>query len=79
MLGLALRRCWNFATERFIRVQDVQDVLQLPIVAHVPFVMLDADHRRRRRLRLIAGVAVLLLAVAGAYGFWALQLWKFVV
>jgi hypothetical protein len=53
--------------------------LQLPIIAHLPFVMLDADHRHRRRIQMIAGVGVLLIAVAGAYGFWALELWKFVV
>ena len=79
MLGVALAALLEFRDRTFHSIQDVQDVLQLPIIAHVPFVMLDADHRRRRRARMIAGMAVLLLAVTGAYGFFALQLWKFVV
>ena len=79
LLGLAVSALLELRDRTFHSVQDVQDVLQLPIIAHVPFVMLDVDHRRRQRLRMMAGVAVLLVAVAGAYGFWALQLWKFVV
>jgi polysaccharide chain length determinant protein (PEP-CTERM system associated) len=79
LLGLAVSALLELRDRTFHSVQDVEDVLQLPIIAHLPFVMIDADHRRRRRLRMMAGVAVLVVAVAGAYGFWTLQLWKFVV
>ena len=79
LLGFAVAALLEFRDRTFYSVQDVQEVLQLPIIAHLPFVMIDADRRRRRRVQMMAGVAVLLVAVAGAYGFWTLQLWKFVV
>ena len=79
ILGLAVAALLEFRDRTFYSVQDVQEVLQLPIVAHLPLVMIDADRRRRRRVQMMAGVAVLLVAVAGAYGFWVLRLWKFVV
>jgi polysaccharide chain length determinant protein (PEP-CTERM system associated) len=79
VLGVALAALLEFRDRTFRSVQDIQAVLQLPIVAHVPFVMLDADRRHRRRLRLMSALAVLLVSVVGAYGFWALQLWKFIV
>jgi polysaccharide chain length determinant protein (PEP-CTERM system associated) len=79
MLGIAIAALLEFRDRTFHSLQDVQEVLQLPIVAHVPFVMLDGDRGRRRRLRLISAVGVVSFAAAGAYGFWVLQLWKFVV
>jgi polysaccharide chain length determinant protein (PEP-CTERM system associated) len=79
LLGLAVAALLEFRDRTFSSAQDVQEVLQLPIVAHLPFVMIDADRRRRRRVQMIAGLAVLFVAVVGAYGFWALRLWKFVV
>ena len=79
VLGVAFGALLEFRDRTFHSLQDVQEVLQLPIVAQVPFVMLDGDRSRRRRLRLISAVAVVLLATAGAFGFWTLQLWKFVV
>jgi polysaccharide chain length determinant protein (PEP-CTERM system associated) len=79
MLGVALAALLEFRDRTFHSAQDIQDVLQLPIIAHVPLVLLEGDRVRQRRLRLTAGVTVLLFVTAGAYGFWALQLWKFVV
>jgi uncharacterized protein involved in exopolysaccharide biosynthesis len=79
LLGVALAAFLEFRDRTFRTLQDVHEVLQLPIVAQVPFVMLDLDRAHQRRMRLMTSAAVMLVAVAGGYGFWALELWKFVV
>jgi polysaccharide chain length determinant protein (PEP-CTERM system associated) len=78
MLGVVLAALLEFRDSTFRTAQDVHEVLQLPIVARVPYVMLDLDRWRQRRVRIATSLAVVMIAVAGAYGFWALQLWKFV-
>jgi polysaccharide chain length determinant protein (PEP-CTERM system associated) len=79
MLGLAVAALLEYRDRTFHSLQDVQEVLQLPIVAHVPFVMVEGDRVRLRRIRIMSAVGVFVVAAAGVYGFWALQLWKFVV
>ena len=79
ILGLAVAALVEFRDRTFRSSQDVQEVLQLPIVAHVPFVMVEGDRVRLRRVRIMSAVGVCVAAAAGAYGFWTLQLWKFVV
>jgi polysaccharide chain length determinant protein (PEP-CTERM system associated) len=79
MLGVGLAALLEFRDRTFHTAQDLLEVLQLPIVAHVPLVMLDADLRRRRLLRRLTVVSVFVIGAVGAYGFWALRLWKFVV
>ena len=79
MLGVGLAVLLEFRDRTFRSAQDIHDVLQLPLMAHVPLVMVDADRRRLWRLRVFAAVAVVAVACVGAYGVWALQLWKFVV
>lgn len=79
MLGVGLAVLLEFRDRTFRSAQDIHDVLQLPLMAHVPLVMVDADRRRLWRLRAFAAAAVVAVAGAGAYGVWALQLWKFVV
>jgi polysaccharide chain length determinant protein (PEP-CTERM system associated) len=79
LLGVALAAFLEFRDRTFRTMQDVHEVLQLPIVAHVPNVLLESERRRQRRARLMASFAVLALAIAGGYGFWTLELWKYVV
>lgn len=78
-LGVLLAALLEFRDRTFRSAKDIQDVLQLPLIARVPFVMLAADRGRRRRFRIMAAASVLLLSVVGVYGFWVLRLWKFVV
>ena len=78
LLGLAVAALLEFRDRTFRSLQDVREVLQLPIVAHVPFVMVEGDRVRLRRIRMMSAVGVFVAAVAGVYGFWALELWKFV-
>src|SRR5204862_7879742 len=78
-LGFVLAALLEFRDRTFRSAKDIQDVLQLPLVARVPFVMLAADGSRRRRFRIMAAATVLLLSVVGVCVLWVLQLWKFVV
>jgi hypothetical protein len=56
---------------------DVADVFHLPVIAMVPQVLSDVERRRKRlQLRLLSTAAVV-VAVAGGYGFWVMQLWKY--
>ena len=59
--------------------RDIIDVVALPVLAAVPYVVTESDVRRARRHRLLTMVAVtVLIAVAGS-GAWALRLWKFLI
>jgi polysaccharide chain length determinant protein (PEP-CTERM system associated) len=77
-LGLAIAALLELRDRTFHTLQDVQEVLQLPIIAQVPYVMLDADRHRERRLRLAMSSAAALVVAAAGYGVWALELWKYV-
>jgi capsular polysaccharide biosynthesis protein len=77
-LGLALAALVEFRDTTFRSAGDVLDVLQLPLLASVPYVMIEPDRRRLRRLRRLNSTAIALTAAAGGYGIWALSLWKYV-
>jgi hypothetical protein len=66
----------EFRDATFRTSDDVLDVLQLPVFAMVPYVITEPDRRRVRRRRLLTSAAAAMLAVAGGYGIWALELWK---
>jgi polysaccharide chain length determinant protein (PEP-CTERM system associated) len=81
-LGLALGVC--FVAFLFIRdtsfhtEADVLEVLALPVLATVPFVVDKAEVIRRRRLRLIVGSVVAVVSVSAGCVAWVMQLWKYV-
>jgi len=58
---------------------DVLEVLALPVLAQVPFVVDQAEGKRRRRQRLVVAIAVGVAGVSGACVAWLMQLWKYVV
>ena len=78
-LGLLLGALLEFRDATFRLASDVVEVLKLPVVGMVPYVKTEADRRAQRRRWVLAGMAVTLVVVAGAYGAWALELWKHVV
>ena len=77
-LGLALAALLEIRDTTFRSGDDVLDVLQLPLLASVPYVMIDQDRRRAQRQRRLSSAAVVLIAAAGGYGIWALSLWRYV-
>ena len=78
-IGLALAALMELRDQTFRSSHDVHELLQLPIVAHVPYVWLDSERRRQRRMRLIASATVVVIGAMGAFAFWTLQLWRYVV
>ena len=78
-IGLALAALLEFRDRTFRGTSDVIDVLKLPVIALVPHVVSTEERRRQRIRALLTSAAAALVTVAGAYGFWTLQLWKFVV
>ena len=74
LVGLAYVRDSTMRSEA-----DVLGVIDLPVLALLPFVATAADLERRKRRRWFESAgAVSLVVVTGAL-FWTLQLWKFVV
>jgi polysaccharide chain length determinant protein (PEP-CTERM system associated) len=78
-IGLALAGLLELRDRTFRQAADVIDVLKLPVIALVPHVVSNEERRRSRIRMLLTSSAAAVLALAGAYGFWTMQLWKFVV
>jgi polysaccharide chain length determinant protein (PEP-CTERM system associated) len=76
--GLALAGLLEFRDTTFRSGDDVLDVVQLPVIALVPYLITDPDRRRVRRRRQLTSAVAAMLVVAGGYGIWALELWKHV-
>jgi uncharacterized protein involved in exopolysaccharide biosynthesis len=76
VIGIALGALLEYRDTSFRTGQDVLEVLKLPVVALVPYVMTAPDRQRTRRRLLFTSIAAAVFAVAGGYGIWALQLWK---
>jgi polysaccharide chain length determinant protein (PEP-CTERM system associated) len=57
---------------------DVLDVVRLPVLAIVPFVMDKAEERRRKRFRTVVAGAAAATTVASGYVAYAMELWKYV-
>jgi polysaccharide chain length determinant protein (PEP-CTERM system associated) len=79
LIGLALCALLELRDTSFRTESDILEVLSLPVVALVPIVETRAEERVRLKRRRLASAAVGLVAVAGGYVFWVLQLWKHVV
>jgi hypothetical protein len=76
VIGIALGALLEYRDTSFRTGQDVVEVLKLPVVALVPYVMTAPDRQRTRRRLLLASITATVFAAAGGYGFWVLQLWK---
>jgi polysaccharide chain length determinant protein (PEP-CTERM system associated) len=78
-IGLLLAGLLELRDRTFRQVDDVIDVLKLPVVALVPQVTSDAEKNRMKARKLAAACAGMALVVAGAYGAWVMKLWNYVV
>jgi len=78
-LGLGLAALLELRDRTFRQAADIVEVLKLPVIALVPRVV-SAEEKRRTRIRtLLASGAGTVVALVAAYGFWTMQLWKFLV
>jgi polysaccharide chain length determinant protein (PEP-CTERM system associated) len=78
LLGLLIVGLMELRDGSLKSVQDVAQVLKLPVIAVVPSVLLAEDRRLIRRRRLMLSVAALVLTVASGYTVWVLRLWQFI-
>jgi hypothetical protein len=78
-LGILIAAFLEFRDTTFRSSDDVAQVFKLPVIAMVPYVMIEADRTAARRRRLLTSAVVALLVVGAAAGFWSLQLWRHVV
>jgi len=78
-LGLAIAALLEFRDQTFRQSVDIREVLRLPVVALVPRVISPEDQRRMKLRSLLISATAAVVVLASAYGFWAMQLWKFVV
>jgi hypothetical protein len=76
VLGLVLAVLVELRDATYRTASDVQQVLDLPVLALVPFVASEIDHRRTRRRRMLVSAVVILFTIAGGYGIWTLKLWR---
>ena len=78
VLGLLLVAFLELRDSTFKTESEVEQILQLPVIALIPALNTSADQARERRRRLALASVAMVGAVAGGYVVWALQLWKFV-
>jgi capsular polysaccharide biosynthesis protein len=76
LFGAALAALFEFLDTSFRSAGDIGDVLQLPVLAQVPFVPSDEDRLRDRRRTLVTAALATVVVVAASYGFWSLRLWE---
>jgi uncharacterized protein involved in exopolysaccharide biosynthesis len=79
LLGILLAAFLEFRDTTYRNGDEIFEVLKLPVVALVPYVVTATDKALARRRRLAASAAVAVLVTAGAVGIWSLQLWKYIV
>jgi hypothetical protein len=58
---------------------DVHQVLALPVIAVVPYVLTSHVERQQQRKRFLLTTAATVTVVCAAYVFWTLELWKIAV
>jgi hypothetical protein len=75
-LGLALAVVLEYRDTSLKTDDDVLTALTMPVLAMIPMMMTRADVRRRHRLRLAAGFAAVVLAVAVAAAATWYLVWK---
>ena len=78
-LGVLIGALLELRDRTFHSAEDVVEVLNLPVIGQLPYVPIDEDVSRAHRSRLIASAAVVATVAVGGVGFWALELWKYVV
>jgi hypothetical protein len=78
-LGLLLAGLLEFRDRTFRQVDDIVEVLKLPVVALVPQVSSKLEKRRATLRKMAAACAGVAMLAAGAYGAWVMKLWNFVV
>jgi polysaccharide chain length determinant protein (PEP-CTERM system associated) len=79
LLGLGIAALLELRDRSFRTEVDIVDVLSLPVLAIVPYVLTNQDRARevrRQRMATISGV----LALGGvAYVVWSMSLWNFLI
>jgi polysaccharide chain length determinant protein (PEP-CTERM system associated) len=78
-IGLLLAGLLELRDRTFRKAGDITEVLQLPVIALVPRVISPEERRRARVRGVLVSATAMVVALVGAYGFWTMQLWKFVV
>jgi polysaccharide chain length determinant protein (PEP-CTERM system associated) len=79
VIGLLLAVLLELRDTTFQTDRDVIDIVGLPVLASVPFVVTVSDRVHESRQRwLMAAVAATLIAAAGSFA-WALQLWRYLI
>lgn len=76
LLGIGLAFFLEFRDASFRSDTEVMEVLELPVLASVPYIESEDDRRRKRRRTLWASAAGATGAVAMIYTTWTLELWK---
>ena len=77
-LGLLFVALLELRDGSFKTEKEIEQVLELPVIALVPEVVTDADRSTRRTRRLLLASAAVGMVCAGGYVFWAMRLWTFV-
>jgi polysaccharide biosynthesis transport protein len=78
-LGLGIAALLEFRDSSYRTDAEVVDILSLPVLASVPYVVTDRERRHQTR-RAVAFSAVGLAGLAGAgYVVWAMKLWQSVI
>jgi uncharacterized protein involved in exopolysaccharide biosynthesis len=73
LIGLGLIGLLEYRDVSFKTEADVVRVLQLPVLALVPMMSSEREHRARRRRKLLVGVAAMVIVVSSVA---AVVLWK---
>ena len=79
LVGISIAALLELRDESFRTDKDVVEVLGLPVLASAPYIESAGDRAQRRRRRLQASVAGLLLVVGAGYLVWTLKLWNSLV
>jgi len=78
VLGVLFAALLEWLDTTFHSAQEVIDVLKIPVIARVPYLPNDSDRQAQQRTRMFASAAASVTVILGGYGFWAMQLWKFI-
>jgi hypothetical protein len=78
VLGLALAALLEYRDRTFKEADDIRDVIKLPVLSEIPYLATDLQRQHARRMTMLTSAAAIVATIAGGYGVYALQLWKFV-
>ncbi|MGE0703131.1 MAG: GNVR domain-containing protein [Vicinamibacterales bacterium] len=77
-VGLLFAAVREIRDRTFRSSADVTDILNLPVLALIPYVATDADRRRAWLRRISVSVAATACVLLCSYVFWAMELWRYV-